>query len=875
MEDLDSASLCPASYPSGQGSWSLIASRSGAADTPLPNGLRINTCHYSERGQEPIAGGEGYITFSVRWVDAEDVSGSIDICEVPDSDPYVRSADRAVRVSWSGWYNQTYDPDVVGDADDWFEKLAQGQIGPDDAAARAFAQQLLETVEPHAAPCTGVPASGASVEPIDTTNRTETGREMAFGGYVFAYDEQNQYRDLEEVQVILHVTEGDAVRSYVTHTDDTGIYAIRVPNVSPQASYQLEVRFEDRDETFELYRRGEPTLLPVGYTIAPQSVEDFDINGLVMTHVIFQADMADSEPVHLRADGSTSRLAATDGAQAYQTALVYVDAQTALDYGRNRLNVDFDESLPIWLEDVPGDSSFTPDPANEQLVIRAPPPTERRQTVYHEVGHYVNYRSEMGKKDNIGHRPPTESHQGVRNPDSTDSFAEGWAGFYTVLVEGHASNPTGSVYYTIGRPSNLQDNTHSRWLRNPDEKVPDEELIVASLLWDVMDDDTARPSPFARQEQGDDVSWGLSRLWEAMHDQEDLTTVRDLYVVLKAEAGEPLPGPNDPPTDLDQLFILHGFYSDNNGEPGWQQGEPIGFADGYKSTVDPTAAWDSDTPPPGIRESPPPFAGPWLDVTVVDEAGRTIPYDRLQMTVVSEDATSQYELTADADTGYYPLAFPPDAKAVTVQARLPGYGTGTYELTQQEYTAVGEERGPETVVPVTLRLPERQVSPLPWVQAERTSNGTVSLTWPQPDAGSTVVVVRQAVRPPQAPNDGVVLYEGAGTNVIDDVPAPALGTYYAVFVVSPDGGVSQPTVASSQAPPLSRDQVVATLIDEQQPQQPESTSSGTGSPTASDETEIFDALWLGLVGVAVVVLVGGAFAVGFLIRGRRRAADRK
>ncbi|KAB1186933.1 MULTISPECIES: hypothetical protein [Haloferax] len=866
LDDLDSASLCPASYPSGQGSWSLIASSSWTDSTTLPNGLQINTCRYSERGQEPIAGGEGYITFTVRWVDAENVLRGTDICEVPDSDPYLRSTDRAVQVSWSGWYNQTYDPGAVADADEWLEKLAQGMIGPDDAAARAFGQQLLETVEPHAAPCTDEPASPPSVELTNTPR--ETGREMAFGGYVFAYDEQNQYRDLEEVQVILHVTEGAKVRSFVTHTDDTGIYAIRVSNVSPQASYQLEVRFEDRDEMFKLYRRGEPTLLPVGYTTAPLSVEAAELGGLVLTHVIFQTDMADSEPVHLLADGSTSRLAATDGTQVYQTALVYVHAQTALAYGRDRLNVDFDETLPIWLEDGPGNSSFTPDPANEQILIRAPPAAERRQTVYHEIGHYVNYRSGMGKTDNMGHRPASQNHQGVRNPDSTDSFAEGWAGFYTALVEGHPSNPTGSAYYALSGPSDLQDNTHEWWLEDPDERLPNEEVMVASLLWDVMDDDTARPAAFARREPGDDVAWGLSRLWEAMGDQEDLTTVHDLYVVLKEEDGEPLPGPTDPPTDLDRLFILHGFYSENNGVPGWQQGEPIGFADRSNSIVDPTAPWDGDTPPPGIRETPPSFAGPWLDVTIEDEAGRTLPFDHLHMTVVREDAASRYELTPDADTGYFPLAVPPDAEAVTVQARLPGYGIDTYKLTQQEYAEISEVAGADTVVSVTLTLPSEQVTSLPWVNAERESTGTVSLTWPQPDAGSTVVVVRQAVRPPQTPNDGVLLYEGSETGIVDHEPAPVLGTYYAVFVVAPDGGVSQPTVASSQAPPLSRSQVVDTLTNEQQRQQPEPTPSATASPSASDETEGLDSLLLGLLGVGVGVLVVAAFAVGYLLRGR-------
>lgn len=161
--------VCPSSYPSGRwGSWPLVDATGGLL-TPWPGVMSVR-CTYGRPGTQSEQGGSGTgatgseaegattISFEVRWQYDESVSTADSFCEAVESTEFAGSADRAARVAWDGHGpgNVTYDPAAVADDSEWFSRLAEAMgehIGPDDPAARAFAQQLLVAVEPFAVHC--------------------------------------------------------------------------------------------------------------------------------------------------------------------------------------------------------------------------------------------------------------------------------------------------------------------------------------------------------------------------------------------------------------------------------------------------------------------------------------------------------------------------------------------------------------------------------------------------------------------------------------------------------------------------------------------------------------------------------------------------
>lgn len=837
-EYASSATLeCPATYQIGSRTWELadywrsdLLGDPGIGDRPLPS---KTICTYEPADPLGIGHDPGRIVFQVF------VAKSVTTLEdFPNLCPSNMPTDKAIQLAWGGQY-----PDG-----------RTVRIG--DPGVRALADEIVANAGSRAVTCPG------------TSRPDAEGPPTVFGGYLLVYNENDVVQDVEEAMVVLHVADDGERRAFTTYSDDTGFFGFLVPNVGRDATYQVEVRLQDGDGMFGVYRAGAASLLPVGYTSAPRSVAGDTHEGLVLTSVSFGPGMEATEPVHLLADGSRRTGTRWSATQSHEAALVYSNVQTALEYARDRLEVPVTSTGPnpklsVLLDPSVDSSSYwdgqiTIGPKTFAVSTPLHPETE-----YHEVGHYVNDLSGLGGTNNIYHRVG-ENHAGALNENSIDSVTEGWANFYAVLVRGDPDTPIhGRGWYDAGEVKH--DLQRNRYGTIPDPGA--EEWQVASLLWDLMDDDQVRHGT----EEMDHVAMGLSRLWTVLDAGEDLSDVRSLYEAVKADAGEPLPGPADPPTPVDLVFVAHQFYSENNELDLWQQGEPIGYADVYNSSVDRNEPWGPASPPSGIRRSPDPFEGPWLDVTVRDVTGRELPVSQFRMDAYSDDWTDVYVFDRDAD-GYVPFVVPAGADGVRLTAQVPGYGTDVVDITRADYERYVDTWGRETVGAVEMTLPARTVAPPAAFRAERRADGTVALTWTPPGAGASVLVVRQSIGAPATPGDGLVLYEGTGGQAVDRTPAPEGETYYSAFVVDAAGGVSRPAVATSVAPALTREGVLDVLGPAggggDPPEGPAATPrvdpSRTVTPTGGWGLDPF---WVLVLGGVLVVFAAG-FAVSRLLSGR-------
>ncbi len=101
---------------------------------------------------------------------------------------------------------------------------------------------------------------------------------------------------------------------------------------------------------------------------------------------------------------------------------------------------------------------------------------------YHEYGHYF---LSLATGDNFELPPGDTNHGGYYNNSSTqDSFVEGFAEFYSMMVSRHVDNDNNAEIYTIGADYDLETN------RLPWEAAGWwEEFTIAGLLLDLVDDD--------------------------------------------------------------------------------------------------------------------------------------------------------------------------------------------------------------------------------------------------------------------------------------------------------------------------------------------------------------------------------------------------
>ncbi len=193
------------------------------------------------------------------------------------------------------------------------------------------------------------------------------------------------------------------------------------------------------------------------------------------------------------------------------------------------------------------------------------------------------------------------NHWGYDNASTQDSWSEGWAAFWPMVLNKRLGGLGPHHFYrlTDGTPVNLETN-YRAWDRVRFEGddpnlwlMPREELAVASLLWDLVDGVNAsdREPAVHRDAKGDAVQISPESLWRTLAPGafgvggpvNPMDDMKDVYDALAEAVGSSslfnLDGSAVPMRDIDTLFVNHGFFSDVRlPRHSWTSGEEIGRA---------------------------------------------------------------------------------------------------------------------------------------------------------------------------------------------------------------------------------------------------------------------------------------------------------
>jgi hypothetical protein len=154
-----------------------------------------------------------------------------------------------------------------------------------------------------------------------------------------------------------------------------------------------------------------------------------------------------------------------------------------------------------------------------------------------------------------------ENHDGYYNHCTGDSWTEGWAEFWACALKRSLG---AADWYCFWDDTSLEVNWQV-W--DFDDEVSREEFAAASLLVDLID-------PVDHNDM-DYISLSTGQLWAIIGSQ-PLADMYEVYVALTAaNIGQSDTNANGKP-DLDDLFIAHGFFADDeNGQ--YDAGEDVGW----------------------------------------------------------------------------------------------------------------------------------------------------------------------------------------------------------------------------------------------------------------------------------------------------------
>lgn len=179
---------------------------------------------------------------------------------------------------------------------------------------------------------------------------------------------------------------------------------------------------------------------------------------------------------------------------------------------------------------------------------------------------------------------PDINHGGYNNCSTSDSWAEGWAEFWTVALAQELGwqDP---YLYEIGDKNGLKISMDVNWqawdYHCPGAHCkPREEFAVASLLWDLLDKRQDGEHKGGEQGQQDTISLSLSQLWDILSSPEPaLYNMKDVHEKLvskdvgRGNTHSDLCGLSD----LDEVFVMHGFFADVDDDQDYDCDETVGL----------------------------------------------------------------------------------------------------------------------------------------------------------------------------------------------------------------------------------------------------------------------------------------------------------
>ena len=213
----------------------------------------------------------------------------------------------------------------------------------------------------------------------------------------------------------------------------------------------------------------------------------------------------------------------------------------AVEYSKYVLGADISKSLPLDIYvGKQGDKAFYTSDGGyivlEYGAVHLGVPDRPKNLEYHEFSHYVQNSQYKGWPADKQFR--LRNHLGYANPNTADSFTEGFAEFNAMQMGTYFNDNKDApdVYAEFGS----MENNYKTW----DGRGSDEELAIVSLLWDLHD----------KENDGESMELSTEQIWDWL--KVNRANFYEYYKALKvaypSQAGE-----------IDKLFILHGFYFDN------------------------------------------------------------------------------------------------------------------------------------------------------------------------------------------------------------------------------------------------------------------------------------------------------------------------
>ncbi len=277
-------------------------------------------------------------------------------------------------------------------------------------------------------------------------------------------------------------------------------------------------------------------------------------------------DKGDVE-IHVRLDGSGGRdgeSSTGDLADLKSLGVIYSHTAEAVDFCITDLGANISYKLPVEVLVGNDDEDTLYSPGRSVIFISSNDAgysnsNRPKNREYHEFAHHLMFAT-YGDWTKGSKVEGNANHDGFLNPNTGDSFEEGFAEFMALVMSDKwgDSNPAdgqtkSDVYASFG---SLENNYHP-W----DGKGYDEEFAVASLLWDMYD---------SNNDNGDSLTMSVENIWSVLKVQRN--DFYDYYVAFK----EANPSKAD---EIDKLFIEHGFFIDTT-EGNSLRDDFEGFRDG-------------------------------------------------------------------------------------------------------------------------------------------------------------------------------------------------------------------------------------------------------------------------------------------------------
>ncbi|MFH1400337.1 MAG: hypothetical protein ABIH41_02360, partial [Nanoarchaeota archaeon] len=283
-------------------------------------------------------------------------------------------------------------------------------------------------------------------------------------------------------------------------------------------------------------------------------------------------------------------------------SIMYKHMVEAIEFWRGQgINIDY--KLPILVQSGYGGNATYYSPTDGDIYISrrdsgVNSSNRPKNREYHELNHHVMW-SMYGSWPRVSttFTAPNTNHGGYINPTTTDSFMEGFAEFFSLVIADTYNQSRPDVYASWG----TLEKTHKAW----NNQGLDEELAVAAVLWDLYD-----------AKNDDKIDLDLAQTLALLKVRsEDFT---DVYK--KATTAYPASK-----SDLDRIFITQGFFVDRDpGNGTWDPQEP--YRDANRNKRYDTGEYFIDyAQHPGLGK-------PWMVYDAGDAIGSASNYQRLART---------------------------------------------------------------------------------------------------------------------------------------------------------------------------------------------------------------------------------------------------